>query len=295
MTDRDTAQKTTDEIVMEGRYMGSRTAPEDSSSTHHDEAAQRKLVGAVLKVVDLIEIFPGGPNELSLTELTARTGFPMPTVHRLLATLEHARWVQRGPNGGYCLSLRLVEIAKHVLAGIDLREQAYALMHDLTLKCGETSYLVVREADRAVCVERVDSDNMVRIMSMGVGSSLPMWAGAGPLALLAYQGAEESDRVLTATPMQKPTGGELSVPEVQQRLAVIREHGYSTSTEDWIQGISSIGAPIFGADGKILAAISVGGLTSVMMGLRTEMIIQAVVSAAEAISRRLGYQRAFSQ
>ena len=83
-----------------------------------------------------VAAFLGGPTELTLTELARRTGYPTPTVHRLLATLEHAGWVSRGRAGGYLLTLHIAELARHVLAGINLRDQALTAMQDLSQRTG---------------------------------------------------------------------------------------------------------------------------------------------------------------
>jgi len=45
----------------------------------------------------------------------------------------------------------------------------------------------VRRGPRAVCVERLEG-RAVRSLAMQLGSSLPMYAGAAPLALLAFLG-----------------------------------------------------------------------------------------------------------
>ena len=251
---------------------------------------RRNLVGSVLKVVELVEAFLGGPTELTLTELTSRTGYPMPTVHRLLATLEHARWVTRGRNGGYSLSIHMAEIAGHVLSGIDLRSTALDVMQELTRQTGETSYLMVSEADRAVCIERVESYRMIRIMSLDVGASLPLWAGAAPLTLLAYEPDDLADAVLRSVAMKRPDGSEHTPETIEASLETFRRRGFSTSTEDWIPGIGSVGAPVFGTDGRIAAAVSVGGLVTSLMAERLDDVAGAVRQAGERISRSIGYR-----
>ncbi len=250
---------------------------------------QRNLVGSVLKCVSLVEAFLGGPKEVTLTQLTRRTGYPVSTVHRLLATLEYAGWVSRGEKGGYRLSLHMAELARHVLSGINLREQALVPMQELTLRTGETAYLVVREADHAVCVERIESYNMVRIMSWDVGSILPMYAGGAPLAMLAFSPARERARLLRSGPLEPPIGGTVSPAAVEARLAGFRSTGFSVSAEETIPGITSIGAPVFGQDAQVAAAVSLGGLTSTMMGERLAGLTDAVRDAGRAISRRIGY------
>jgi DNA-binding IclR family transcriptional regulator len=257
-------------------------------------AEQRNLVGAVLKAVVLIESFLGGRSELTLTELAQRSGYPTPTAHRLLATLESAGWVTRGPSGGYRLSLHMAEIGRHVLSGIDLRECALSPMQELTQRTGETAYLVVREADHAVCIDRMESYNMVRVMSWDVGSVLPLYAGAAPLALLAFTPPEDRARLLGDGPLEPPLGVPVRPEEVEARLVTIRTKGFSVSSEETIPGIASFGAPVFADNGKVVAGISVGGLASTMMIRdRVDTLAEAVRKAGQAISIAMGYRGAY--
>lgn len=253
----------------------------------------RNLVAAVIKSVAVVEAFLGRPGELSLTEIVNVTGFPAPTVHRLLATLEYAGWVTRTNHSGYALSLHIAEIARHVLSGINLRDQALSPMQELTQRTGETAYLVVREANHVVCIERVESYNMVRVMSWDVGSVLPLYAGGAALALLAFTPARERAALLGPGPLDPPMGGPRSVEDVEQRLSQFREQGYSVSSEETIPGIASIGAPVFSADGTVAAAVSIGGLSSTMMGERLPLLAAAVSDAGRTISGRMGFRGSY--
>lgn len=254
---------------------------------------QRKLVQSVLKSIELVEAFLGGPRELSLTDLVKQTGLPMPTVHRLLGTLEYAGWIAHGDGGGYVLSLRIAELARHVLAGINLRDQALPVMQALTKTTGETSYLVVREANHAVCIERVESYNMVRVMAWDVGSVLPLYAGAGPLSLLAFLPDDERDKILGHGELDLPIGTITTRDDVEQKLESVRQHGVSISSEETIPGITSVGAPILDRTGQVIAAFSVGGMSAAILGARREDLTSALLDAGLEISRRLGYRESY--
>jgi DNA-binding IclR family transcriptional regulator len=254
--------------------------------------AARPAIAAVLKAMNVIECFTQRPGELALRDLVKMTGYPTTTVHRLLSTLEQAGWVVRR-GAGYVLSLRVAEIASHVLEGIDLREEARPLMRQLSQETGETTYLVMRRADHAVCVERVEGDRMVRVMAFDVGSTLPLHAGAAPLVLLAGESEAERNRLIDLYPLVLPSGRRPSKEELRARLAHIREVGWAVSAHEVVEGIASIGAAVFGADGRPVAAISVGGLATGFTPVRQEEIARLVVRAAEELSGQIGHKRGF--
>jgi DNA-binding IclR family transcriptional regulator len=245
----------------------------------------------VLKAVALIDVLARSSGELTLTELATETGQPVPTVHRLLATLEYAGWLTRN-NRGYSLSVRMAELAGSVLSGISVRTEALRPMQELTSRTGETSYLSIRQGDAVLCVERVESMNMVRVMSWDVGKLLPLRVGGGALAMLAFLGAEEAERVVAETKVHETMPHATGDAALLKSLIQIREQGFAVSTEEIIPGISSIGAPVFGQAGQLVAAVSIGGLTPALMDDLDRMSTE-VVAAAVQISRNLGYLGSF--
>lgn len=247
-------------------------------------------VASVLKATNLIECFAqsgtalaGGYSELTLGELVRLSGYPISTVHRLLATLEQAGWVIRR-RGGYGLSLRIAEIASHILTGIDLREEARPLMQQLCRNSKETTYLVMRQEDHAVCVERVEGDRMVRVMAWDVGSVLPLHTGAGPMALLAFENPSEIERLLSSDTLLHANGRPVSPSVILERLRVIRHKGWSFSLDETFEGIASIGAPVFGRNGLPIAAISMGGLSTGFKSPRRDELADMLLAVARRLS-----------
>jgi DNA-binding IclR family transcriptional regulator len=240
-------------------------------------------VGSVLKAVQVIEELARHEGDVSLSELARATGHPVATTYRMVTTLEHAGWTVRGADGGYRLSLRLAQIASGALSGISLRAQARPVLQRLTADTGETSYLALRDGDHVVCLERIVSSTLVRVMTWDVGKSLPLNRGAASLAILAYLAGPEAGSV-TAELNGAADGGEVTAA----RLERIRRDGYSLSTEEVTPGVASIGAAIFDASAQVIAAISVGGLAPSIRS-RAAVIAPAVRTAAESISRALGY------
>jgi DNA-binding IclR family transcriptional regulator len=54
-------------------------------------------------------------------------------------------------------------------------------------------------------------------------------------------------------------------------------------------GIASLGAPIFDYAGNLRAALSVGGLKSLVLGVDRDAIVELVVNGAREISAALGH------
>jgi DNA-binding IclR family transcriptional regulator len=159
-------------------------------------------------------------------------------------------------------------------------------------RVGETVFLLVRRGRNAVCIERLEGLR-VQSLALRLGGSLPLHVGAGPRVLLAWEPESEwesyaADGTLEALAGETPMTRDALLAE----LARTRERGYAVSDEDVTPGIASLGAPILDYTGGIRAALSIGGMKSLVLGAEREEFIRLLVDGARDISRTLGHEAA---
>jgi DNA-binding IclR family transcriptional regulator len=159
-------------------------------------------------------------------------------------------------------------------------------------RVGETVFLLVRRGWDAVCIERLEGLR-VQSIALRLGGSLPLHAGAGPRALLAWEPREEWEAFagsghLASLTDRTPTTRDDLFRELEDTLA----KGYAISDEDVTPGIASIGAPIFDYTGGVRAALSIGGLKTLVLGADRDLIVELVVDGAREISAALGQHEA---
>jgi DNA-binding IclR family transcriptional regulator len=253
-----------------------------------DANSAKSTVNSVLKALNILECFSADAPEHSVAELARRTKINKATCHRLVATMVKAGWLVRSSSANYRPSLKVFRIGAPALGDIDLRDHCHEVLRELAAEFGDTAYLMMPDGDRAVCVDRFEGNTPVRVMVVEVGSSLPLNVGAAPLAMLAHRDdllEELSDESLPRlTPETVSTMAELRV-----KLEEIREHGFSTSFGDIVDGVSAIGAPIHDADGTVIGALSLGGLAPRFEPPRREIITARIIEAAARVSSQLGY------
>lgn len=234
----------------------------------------------------------GESSDLTARELSIRLREPRPTVHRLLQELAVLGFVERGPRRGtYRLGLELFRLGSLAALRIDVRDAAKAVMEEIHQALEETVYLVIRRQHEAVCIDRIEGLH-IRSMYLQLGGSLPLHLGAGPRAVLAFLSHAYWDEyfatveVTTLTP-QSPT----TKAEVLELLVDTLRTGYAVSDGDVTVGMGSIGAPIFDSTGQVAAAISVGGLTALILeDPRRDHVIELVTGGARRISEAMGYR-----
>jgi DNA-binding IclR family transcriptional regulator len=90
--------------------------------------------------------------------------------------------------------------------------------------------------------------------------------------------------------LQRYTGNTIASPQaLLEELASIRARAYAIDDEEFEVGLRGIAAPIRDHTGQVTAAISVAAPVQRMSKKTLQNTVPAVVAAAEAISRRLGY------
>lgn len=253
------------------------------------DKGDRRVVAVVLKATKLMEIMTERKTEWTLGDLSTESGYPASSTHRILATLEQAGWVVRR-GSKYAVSLRVTELSGRVLGRLNVRGECRQVMESLSKSTGETAYLVIREGEYAVCIERVEGDHSIRVMAWSVGSTLPLFAGAAPLALSAQlDEAEIGELFRPGSTWELPIGRMVTTEEIRAKWDQARVSGWVFSEGETYKNIASIGVPVFDASGRAVAGMSIGGLASDFAGARRQSLVRVVASAGEEASRLLGY------
>ena len=125
-------------------------------------------------------------------------------------------------------------------------------------------------------------------MDLHVGGSKPLILGAAPRALLAFDEERLLPGLLAAGLTGRTPHSIVDQATLLADLAETRRRGHSVSDEDVTAGIGAIGAPIFGRDGRAIAALSIGGLRSHVLPPHTAHVA-CLLQACQEISGRLGY------
>ena len=134
---------------------------------------------------------------------------------------------------------------------------AAPFLQDLFAATGDTVHLAVREADRALYVERLSGQASVPVVSE-VGGRLPLHTTGVGKVLLAHAPVEVVQHVLAhltrgrVTPWSQPG-------RMARELTEIRRRGYARTAEEMSLGPCSVAVPVHGVEGEVVAAVGVVG------------------------------------
>lgn len=218
---------------------------------------------AVDRALSLLSAFRSGDTALTLAELAVRAQLYKSTVLRLLASLEHARLVQKLDDGRYALGSEIARLHGIYAASFSLDRVVLPVLKNLVARTGESAAYHVLQGDARLCLYRVDSPHPVRD-HIKAGDILPLDRGTGARVLVAFD-AERS----------KGAG-----PKNRKLFAAIRERGFYAAAGDRLAEVAGISAPVLHTDGSVAAAVTLTMPTH----RYDERYVKPVLEAARALS-----------
>lgn len=248
------------------------------------------VISSALRTLEVLDAFSRPPYRMGLADVVERLGLERNQAYRSLKTLEASGYLVQNHDARFELGPHAAQLAaagmRHQSA--NLMDVATPQLDWLSAESRETVHLFVREGDRVVCVDRRESTQSVRLVSV-LGRSFPLHAGASPKAVLAFLPEEEREGILDrlASLPAYTDRTLLDREKLDATLAAIRERGYAFSDEDFDASAKGVGAPIFGADRDVVGGISIGGPSFRVDDATLDRFAQLVSAAAEEISRRL--------
>lgn len=208
----------------------------------------------------------------SLTDLVAHTGIPKPTAHRLACALETQRFLARDTSGRFIFGSRIEELAAHS-GGDPLVTAAMPILTTLRDTCGQSAQIYRRHGSQRLCAASVEPISGLRD-SVPAGTVLPMTAGSAAQVLLAWRTPEEI-AAACAEARFSPT-----------ELTRVRRRGWAHTAAEREPGLASISAPVFAADGEVVAAIGVSGpLDRIGRSVRPPLVAAVTQAAAEVTAQ----------
>ena len=240
----------------------------------------------VVRALSLLAQFTEQRRALNLSELSRLAGLAPATALRLVRHLTEWGALERLEDGRYVVGVRLWEIASLSPRGHGVRQIALPYLEDLYEVTRHHVLLSVRDGKDAVLIDRLSSRTATEV-AYRVGGRMPLRTTAVGQVLLAYAGPELL-RELLARPTEPEAGpGTLPAAGLRAVLASVMQSGVAVVRRSSPSRTVSVAAPIHGADGDVVAALSI-----VVPDAETPAheLVPLVRAAARAISRNLGHQ-----
>ena len=218
-----------------------------------------RLTPAVLRTLDILELFLDDSAPLSAPDVVRRTGLPRTSVHELLATLVAREYLQKDEaTGTFRLGVRLLQLGNAYSARFDMLSTANDVARDLAARSGETVSVALLEGGDVFYLAKVESQDNLRLPS-SIGQRLPANVTGLGKALLAYASPQSlASRFNDSDNLPRMTEHSIgSLADLEVELARVREQGIAFENEESTPMIRCAAAPVRDGSGAVVAAISV--------------------------------------
>ncbi len=232
--------------------------------------------------------------ELGATRVAQELGVAKSTACRMLAALASGGMLERTSSGRYRLGLRLFEIGQLAVDRLMLRELSLPVLGDLRELLRETAQLAVPVGADVLYVDRLESNGVGTMFHTELYRRGPGHSSSAAKVIAAHN--PSMARLILERGFVRRTPFTIVDPNrYRQVLAQVRKDGFAASREEHTMGMSSIAAPVVlrrksigGGDRTVaVAAISVVGSTSRVLGTRKIAVVQSVRRAAATVSAAL--------
>ena len=224
-----------------------------------------------------------GDMRFTVGALSDTVNLPKSTTSRLVGALERHGLLARDPEDGSLLPGPAIDAyARRARIDPSLTDLAQDLLESVATVTGETTTLSVPTPRGVEQIAQADGAYILGSTNW-MGRTVPFHASAVGKAMLAF-GAT----ALPTGQLESLTDKTLTIrADLVRDLEATRQRGYGLSVEEIEPGLIAIGAPVRGADRRVVAGVAIAGPSVRITPDRYAAIGELLVRTADELEARI--------
>jgi len=251
--------------------------------------APKYAVPAVDNMLDIVEFLAGQTRSFGVTELSRTLHITTNSAFRILRRLVERGYAEIEPQSGtYRLGPRFFSLGMSLASRFDLRTRARRHLEWLAAQSGQTAQLQIPDGDRLLILDVANASSPFYIQTQP-GSRVFYHANAFGKCLLAFQ---DEARRRNNLPRRWPRLTENTLmewPQLEAELETVRQTGLGYDREEYLRGVSCIGAPVFDVSSQAVAGVGITFLIGEGAKQQPPSWQRTVLETAERIAQDIGY------
>jgi IclR family pca regulon transcriptional regulator len=228
-------------------------------STPFDEySGDPNFMTSLARGLAVIQAFSTQKRQLTISQVSTKTGFSRAAVRRCLYTLIKLGFAGSDDSHHFFLQPRILALGHSYISSMPLAASAQPVLDHVSHVLHESCSIATLEGLDIIYVARA---NVTRIMSidLGVGSRLPAFCTSMGRVLLANLPPAELESFFERVQLTRHTSRTIVTTEkLRQALRLVARNGYSLVDQELEIGLRSMAVPIQNPNGKVVAALNVG-------------------------------------
>jgi DNA-binding IclR family transcriptional regulator len=257
-----------------------------TSAVNDQPVGRTDMVGKALRVIQAIG---AGPLDgRTLTELARETGFPLSTVHRLVATLAREGYVECDEQSKrYRIGLTIFALAQRVSEARGYDGVALPILRQLAAQTRESTLMSVLDGPNQLYVHHIHGPRQINVIGEP-GTRGPLHCTAMGKVLVAYAPRAQSAELVATLELPKLGPNTITDRDAfAAEIARVHARGYAIADQEHEEGIGAVGVPVLRADGTAIASISVAGPSFRLSPDDLTAMVPALTTAARELALKL--------
>lgn len=251
------------------------------------EASDRYVIPNLRNACKVLQWMGTQPPGQKVSDFARALKLPATTALRIANTLALEGFLRRDDNRFY-LGPQLIYLGSSALAGTDLRDVAQPVLAKLAQVSDETAHLAIPSGLKSLIVAVCDSPHPLRAASRP-GTLTDLHCAATGKVFLTWLLLPKLEQIVAAGPLAARTTNTLvTVEALRSELERTRARGYSLDNEEFNYGVRCLAAPVFGAEGAVVAAIGITASALRFTTQRTPEMAGYVQAAAREVTALIG-------
>jgi IclR family pca regulon transcriptional regulator len=206
----------------------------------------------------VIQAFSQKKRQLTISQVSNKTGFSRAAVRRCLYTLGKLGFAGSDDNRHFFLQPRVLALGHSYISSMPLATAAHPILERFSRMMHESCSIATLDGLDIVYVARA---NVTRIMAidLGVGSRLPAFCTSMGRVLLANLPPDELESFLARIQFMRYTDRTIvTADKLRPVLRTVLRNGYAIVDQELELGLRSMAVPIQSPSGEVVAAVNVG-------------------------------------
>ncbi len=255
------------------------------------------IVQSLNRGLEILDYLSKRDEYVSLSELTSYIELDKSTVYRIMKTLLGKGYVRQDEKSrGYSLGFRIFDLSRALSGMLSLEKSATPFLKDLMERTGESAHLAVLFEGMATFISKENSSKVLAI-NTEIGRREPLHSTALGKVLLAHLPEDEFNDFMNRYAFRKKVGKKFTkntitkVTDLKKELDRVKMRGYAIDYEEYKPGVRCIAAPVYNADGVVIAAIGISGPGSRMTKKKLPALSKIVSEVGEDLSSAFGFSK----
>lgn len=207
----------------------------------------------------VLETFTQQTPQMTISQLSQKTGLSRAAVRRCLYTLSKLGYVGSEDSQRYSLRPKLLSLSHAYTVSNTLSSAAQPILERLSNKLKESFSVATLDGDEIVYIARTQVQRVMSV-DLHIGSRLPAYCTSMGRVLIASQPPDEVEQYLSRVVLTPYTPRTVTtVEKLRMLLRNVRRNGYAVCDQEYELGLRSMAVPVYAPSGKVIATVNLSG------------------------------------